>query len=62
MRKNSKETQQARVNTKRADEDPNALYHYASPPCFMHEFATWEAEPSASQLSVRPKRDKTPER
>lgn len=45
MRKDSKETQQASVNTKPAVEDSNALYRYASPPCFMHEFATWEAEP-----------------
>lgn len=45
MRKDSKETQQASAKKIPADEDPNALYRYASPPCFMHEFAAWEADP-----------------
>ncbi len=45
MRKDLKEAQKTRATTEPGDEDPNALYRYASPPCFMHEFATWEAEP-----------------
>jgi hypothetical protein len=45
MRNDLKEARKTRATTEPGDEDPNALYRYASPPCFMHEFATWEAEP-----------------
>jgi len=44
MRRDLNEPEGVSADTKSAEEDPNALYRYASPPCFMHEFATWEAE------------------